>query len=113
MNTTIPDRATLVAMYQTMSRIKQNDERVIAAIMAGKITTPYYSSRGQECIPAAIATQLTSEDYLVTIYRGVHDLVAKGVPLNRLWAEFMGKETAPAKERVGLCILRIRNLVAW
>ena len=74
--TTLP-RETLVAIYRKMAQIKLNDERFISLMKAGKLVMPYYSARGQECIPAAISVQLTSEDYLVTIYRGLHDMIAK------------------------------------
>lgn len=96
-----PDRATQVAMYRTMTRIKQNDERLIASMMAGKLAMPYYSTRGQECIPAALCMHLTHADYLSTIYRGIHDMVAKGVPLNLLWAELAGRATGTCKGKGG------------
>ncbi|MEC9358548.1 MAG: thiamine pyrophosphate-dependent dehydrogenase E1 component subunit alpha [Pseudomonadota bacterium] len=96
-----PDSATLVEIYRRVSRIKINDERLIAAMMAGKMVMPYYSPRGQEIIPAAISVQLTDEDYLVTIYRGVHDMLAKGVPPKLLWAELAGKITGTCKGKGG------------
>ncbi len=101
MSALTPDRDAQVTMYTTMSRIKQNDERLIATMMAGKLSMPYYSARGQECIPAAMAMHLSSEDYLSTIYRGIHDMVAKGVPLKALWAELAGKETGTCKGKGG------------
>ena len=64
-----------------MTLIKQNDERFRAVIKAGKIVAPYYSPRGQEVIPAAVSVNLTNDDYICTIYRGIHDMIAKGVPL--------------------------------
>ena len=35
----------------------------------------------KEAISAAMAVNLKPTDYVVTIYRGVHDHIAKGVPL--------------------------------
>jgi pyruvate dehydrogenase E1 component alpha subunit len=84
-----------------MARIKLNDDRVIAQMMAGKMQMPYYSARGQECIPAAISVQLTHEDYLVTIYRGIHDMIAKGVPPRLIWAELAGRSTGTCKGKGG------------
>lgn len=96
-----PDSQTLVAIYQKMSLIKTSDDRVIGAMKAGRMQMPYYSARGQECIPAAISTLLTDEDYLVTIYRGVHDMLAKGLPAKLLWAELAGKATGSCKGKGG------------
>ncbi len=96
-----PDSATLVAIYRKMTAIKFNDDRFIAQMKAGKLSMPYYSARGQECIPAAISVQLTHEDYLVTIYRGIHDMIAKGVPPKLIWAELAGRSTGACKGKGG------------
>jgi len=48
-----------------------------------------------------MAVNLRTDDYLVTIYRGLHDHVAKGVPLNELWAEYAGKATGSCKGKGG------------
>jgi len=101
MTSTVPDRSVLVAIYRKMALVKLNDERVIATIKAGKLFMPFYSARGQESIPAAISVLLDPTDYLVTIYRGVHDMVAKGVPLKQLWAEFAGRTTGTCKGKGG------------
>src|SRR5271166_500670 len=92
---------TLVDIYRKMSLIKQNDDRFIAVMKSGKLVMPYYSVRGQECIPAAISVQLTTEDTITTIYRGVHDMLAKGVPTRRLWAELAGRVTGTCKGKGG------------
>lgn len=96
-----PDRHTLVAIYRKMAQIKLNDDRFISLMKAGKLVMPYYSARGQECIPAAISVQLTNEDYLVTIYRGIHDMIAKGVPPKLIWAELAGRSTGTCKGKGG------------
>jgi acetoin:2,6-dichlorophenolindophenol oxidoreductase subunit alpha len=95
------DSKTLVDIYRKMAQIRLNDERFISLMKAGKMVMPYYSARGQECIPAAISVQLTNEDYLVTIYRGIHDMLAKGVPPRLIWAELAGRETGACKGKGG------------
>ncbi|MEM5388762.1 thiamine pyrophosphate-dependent dehydrogenase E1 component subunit alpha [Paraburkholderia phymatum] len=96
-----PDRATLIEMYRKMSLLKQNDEQARGAILSGRIPMIYYSPRGQEVIPAAVSVNLRREDYICTIYRGIHDMLAKGVPLNDLWAELAGKATGTCKGKGG------------
>jgi acetoin:2,6-dichlorophenolindophenol oxidoreductase subunit alpha len=97
----IPPRSTLVDMYRRMALIKLNDERFRSVIKAGKIVAPYYSPRGQEVIPSAISVNLTDADYICTIYRGIHDMLAKGVPVKLLWAEVAGKTTGTCKGKGG------------
>lgn len=101
MTAAIPDRDVLVGIYQRMTRIKQNDERFRAVLKSGKLAMPYYSPRGQEVIPSAVSACLTDEDYICTIYRGMHDMIAKGIPLKDLWAEFGGRVTGTCKGKGG------------
>jgi acetoin:2,6-dichlorophenolindophenol oxidoreductase subunit alpha len=100
-STQTPERSTLIDIYRRMTLIKQNDERFRATIKAGKIMAVYYSPRGQEAIPAAVSVNLTKDDYICTIYRGIHDMLAKGVPMNLLWAEIAGKATGTCKGKGG------------
>lgn len=100
-NSTQPDTRTLFEIYRRMTRIRLNDERFISLMKAGKMVMPYYSARGQEAIPAAISVQLTDDDYLVTIYRGIHDMIAKGVPPKLIWAELAGRSTGACKGKGG------------
>ena len=72
----------LVDIYRRMALIQRNDERFRAVIKAGKIVAPYYSPRGQEMHPGrGVGEPRPTSDYICTIYRGIHDMLAKGVPL--------------------------------
>jgi acetoin:2,6-dichlorophenolindophenol oxidoreductase subunit alpha len=95
------DTATLVDIYRRMALIQRSDDRFRAVIKSGKIVAPYYSPRGQEAIPAAMSVNLTNDDYICTIYRGIHDMLAKGVPSKLLWAEIAGKATGTCKGKGG------------
>jgi pyruvate dehydrogenase E1 component alpha subunit len=97
----VPAAKTLVAIFRKMTQIRLNDERFISLMKAGKMVMPYYSARGQEAIPSAISVQLTNDDYLVTIYRGIHDMIAKGVPPRLIWAELAGRSTGACKGKGG------------
>lgn len=101
MTATQPDRSVLLDMYRRMKLAMQNDERFRSVIKSGRLVMPYYSPRGQEVIPAAMSVNLTDEDYICTIYRGIHDMLAKGVPMKELWAELAGKVTGTCKGKGG------------
>jgi pyruvate dehydrogenase E1 component alpha subunit len=100
-NRPAPDAEIQLDMYRRMSLIKQNDEETRRVIRAGKIQAPYYSPRGQEVIPSAIAVNLDDDDYVCTTYRGTHDMLAKGVSLRTLWSEMAGKVTGACKGKGG------------
>jgi TPP-dependent pyruvate/acetoin dehydrogenase alpha subunit len=96
-----PDSATLLKIYYKAALIKANDERFRSTLKSGKLVAPYYSPRGQEIIPSAISVLLSDRDYIATIYRGIHDMLAKGVPTKLLWAEIAGKVTGTCKGKGG------------
>lgn len=98
---TEPDRDSLLAMYRTMVTIKACDEQFRSALMSGQAAINYYSPRGQEAISAGAVAALRTDDYVVTTYRGLHDHIAKGVPLRELWAEFLGKAPGLCKGKGG------------
>lgn len=91
----------LLDIYRRITRIKQNDERIRAAMRTGRLVMPYYSGRGQECIPAAVSACLSDTDTICTTYRGIHDSIAKGVPLKALWAELAGRAGGTCKGKGG------------
>jgi TPP-dependent pyruvate/acetoin dehydrogenase alpha subunit len=86
-----PSPADLVGMYEVQATIVAADSRFRQGISRGELSLIYYSPRGQECISAAIGAHLQREDYLVTTYRGLHDQIAKGIPLRELIAEYLGR----------------------
>ncbi len=96
-----PPSSVLVDIYRRMTRIKQNDERLRSGMRTGRLVMPYYSGRGQECIPAAVSACLEDTDTICTTYRGIHDSIAKGVPLKELWAELAGRATGTCKGKGG------------
>ena len=96
-----PDGPTQVEIFRRMALLKANDERCRKLVTAGRLVMPYYSYRGQEAIPAAISVNLTDEDYICTIYRGMHDMLAKGLPLKDLWAEIAGRVHGTCKGKGG------------
>ncbi|WP_419709633.1 thiamine pyrophosphate-dependent dehydrogenase E1 component subunit alpha [Pseudomonas sp. NFX224] len=91
----------LLDIYRRATLIKQNDMRMRASIRSGKLVSTYYSPRGQEIIPSAVSACLETTDYIVTIYRGIHDQIAKGIPLDLLWAEYAGRITGACKGKGG------------
>ncbi len=106
MQTELSDQSTLqgdvaVDIYRIATRIKLCDERFRSMLMAGQIRSTYYSPRGQELISAGVGVNLAPDDYVCTTYRGLHDHIAKGVPLPQLWAEFLGRATGTCKGKGG------------
>jgi pyruvate dehydrogenase E1 component alpha subunit len=89
-------------MYELMTLMKAVDDRMVKGISAGEFITFYYSYRGQEAIAAALGVVLRESDQLVTTYRGLHDHIGKGVPLDELLSEILGKQSSLSGGKGGL-----------
>ena len=89
------------SIYRTMALIAACDDALRSAISAGTVTMAYYSPRGQEAVAAGFGAALRPDDYLVTTYRGLHDHIAKGVPLRPLLAEMLGRAAGTGKGKGG------------
>ena len=96
-----PDGPTQIEIFRRFALLKANDERCRKIIVTGRVMMPYYSYRGQEVIPSALSVNLTDDDYLCTIYRGMHDMLAKGLPLKDCWAEIAGRVDGTCKGKGG------------
>jgi len=95
------DPDVLRAIHYQVLRIHEVDRAIRSGLAAGKFRFTYWPMTGQEVIPASLAPLITTDDYMVTTYRGIHDLVAKGVPLKALFAEMMGRADGVNKGKGG------------
>jgi acetoin:2,6-dichlorophenolindophenol oxidoreductase subunit alpha len=91
----------LLEVFKKARLINLFDERMRSLLRSGKLMAVYYSPRGQEIVAAAMGVHLRPTDYLVTMYRGIHDQLAKGMPLRELCAEYYGKATGTCKGKGG------------
>ncbi len=88
-------------IYRLAARIKMTDERLRELTNKGRFLGFFYSPRGQEVLAAAVGACLREDDLVVTTYRGLHDQIAKGVPLPALLAEMWGKDTGACRGKGG------------
>jgi pyruvate dehydrogenase E1 component alpha subunit len=100
-DTPVLAQSVLLDIYRRATLIRLADEKFQRMISSGQLQILYYSPRGQEILSAALMTAIHKNDYLVTTYRGIHDQLAKGIPLRLLWAEFAGKATGTCKGKGG------------
>ncbi|MTD15185.1 thiamine pyrophosphate-dependent dehydrogenase E1 component subunit alpha [Nakamurella sp. YIM 132087] len=91
----------LSRLFSSMAREEAVDVRIRNGIKRGEFATVIWPSRGQEAISAAIGLALRPDDRLVTTYRGLHDHVAKGVPLPEIIGEVLGTSTGASRGKGG------------
>lgn len=95
------ERDVAEGMFRTAATIHAADARIRTGLTAGEFAFVYYAIRGQEMIPAGVGQALRADDYMVTTYRCLHDVIAKGVPLREVFSEMMGRSGGTSKGKGG------------
>ena len=95
-----PSKETLLSMYETMVTIRRFEEQCRREADAGKLRG-MHSSIGQEAVPTGICAHLKDGDYVLGTHRSHHHCIAKGVGLNEMMAELLGKATGTNKGKGG------------
>jgi 2-oxoisovalerate dehydrogenase E1 component len=88
-----PGPQTLLALYETMFRIRSFEEKTAELFKAGIVKGTAHSYAGEEAIAAGTCLNLTVQDYVGSYHRGHGHCIAKGARVDRMMAELMGRET--------------------
>ena len=94
------NKDSLLWMYETMVTIRRFEEQSRREADAGKLRG-MHSSIGQEAVPTGICAHLRDDDYVLGTHRSHHHCIAKGVDLNEMMAELLGKSTGTNKGKGG------------
>lgn len=95
------ERTELTEMFTVMVTVRACDQRLRDGLANREFAITYWPVGGQEAIAGALAVALRPEDRLVTTYRGLHDQLAKGAPLDQVVAEILAKGTGVNKGKGG------------
>ncbi len=95
------DSGILTNIYRVMVNIAACDSAIQRGLSAGELQFQYYPCSGQEAIAATVGAVLEPDDYMVTTYRGIHDIVAKGTPVREIIAEIYGRSAGTSKGKGG------------
>jgi len=85
------DRAELIRLYKSLVTPRLIEKRMISLLRQGKISK-WFSGWGQEAISVGVAEALEQEDTILTMHRNLGVFTARGVRLNQLFAQFLGKK---------------------
>ncbi len=94
------NKDSLLWMYETMVTIRRFEEQSRREADAGKLRG-MHSSIGQEAVPTGICAHLRDDDFVLGTHRSHHHCIAKGVDLNEMMAELLGKSTGTNKGKGG------------
>src|SRR5215469_15747011 len=91
----------LLEDYAAMLRIRRFEERVRELHMSKDIIGSVHLCIGQEAGPVGAVTSLGPDDALFATYRGHGWAIARGVPLEPMFAELLGRATGICGGRGG------------
>ena len=94
------DETVLKNMYKTMVLIRMFEEQCKREADSGKLRG-MHSSVGQEAVPTGICEHLKDGDYVLGTHRSHHHCIARGVGVNEMMAELLGKSTGTNKGKGG------------
>ncbi|HKV21919.1 MAG TPA: dehydrogenase E1 component subunit alpha/beta [Mycobacterium sp.] len=97
----VPTRDRALALYRLMSKVQHGDRRVRKALSSGEAAMSYWPVDGQEAMSAGAMLALADGDQLVTTYRGLGDVLAKGIDLRGYFAEILGRRDGLSRGKAG------------
>lgn len=95
------DRATLLDLWRRMVRIRRFEERVHTETAAKRTEGYTHTAYGEEATAVGVITLLREDDWLTTTYRNHHHAIARGVPLEAIAGELLGRQTGVIHGRGG------------
>ena len=91
----------LVIMLRTMVIIRHFENMADHLYAMGKVHGTMHLSAGQEAVAVGMGKVMLPEDYLLNHHRGHGHFIASGADINRMMAEFLGKNTGFCRGRGG------------
>ncbi len=85
------DRDTRLALYRQLVRLRRFEERAYRLFQEGLVKGTSHLSLGMEAIAAGVAEALREGDYTFATYRGHAHTLARGVPMEGVMAELLGR----------------------
>ena len=91
----------LLKMYKQVQEIRQFDDKVKQLVSKGKVPGMTHFSVGEEASSVGAMAALNSDDIITSNPRGHGQAIAKGIDLNAMMAEILGKYTGICKGKGG------------
>jgi TPP-dependent pyruvate/acetoin dehydrogenase alpha subunit len=91
----------LKEIYIKMTQTRSFEETAARLFTEGKVHGTAHFCIGEEATGIGVCCALDKEDYIAATHRGHNQSIGKGMSLDRMMAEFLGKETGYCKGKGG------------
>jgi pyruvate dehydrogenase E1 component alpha subunit len=95
------DRAHLRHLLRQMIRIRHFESKCVELYQAQKILGFLHLYDGEEAVSVGVMEALTQKDAVIATYREHGQAIARGIGMDRLMAEMLGKEEGCCRGRGG------------
>jgi 2-oxoisovalerate dehydrogenase E1 component len=82
---------TLLNLYEALLLPRLIEEKMLLLLRQGKLSK-WFSGIGQEAIAVGVTKALHSGDYLLPLHRNLGVFTSRGMPLEKLFAQWQGKK---------------------
>ena len=108
-----PNKDTLLDWYRQMVLIRRFEERCAELYQQGLIGGFLHLYIGQEATGVGAVSAIGPDDYVITAYRDHGIALARGLDVNHIMAEMLGKQTGVSGGKGGSMHLASRELRMW
>lgn len=95
------DKERLLRMYEQMQTIRTFEERAGKEFAAGKVPGFVHLYAGEEAVAVGVCSHLTDDDFITSHHRGHGHCIAKGVDVQAMVAELLGREAGACRGKGG------------
>ncbi|MBI1289287.1 MAG: dehydrogenase [Flavobacteriales bacterium] len=88
----------LLELYHQLLKPRLIEEKMLVLLRQGRISK-WFSGIGQEAISVGVAAALAEDEFVLPMHRNLGVFTSRKLPLNRLFAQFQGKESGFSKGR--------------
>jgi 2-oxoisovalerate dehydrogenase E1 component len=88
----------LLEIYKSILKPRMIEEKMLILLRQGKITK-WFSGWGQEAVSVGCTLAMNESEYILPMHRNLGVFTTRGIPLDRLFAQFQGKMSGFTKGR--------------